>query len=68
MLSPPLKVMVADGSQLLCSSQFQNLVWAVQSNDFVSQAKVLPLSSYELIVGMDWLASYSPMNIDWQHN
>jgi len=28
---------------------------------------VLPLSSYELIMGMDWLASYSPMNIDWQH-
>ena len=25
------------------------------------------MSSYELIVGMDWLASYSPMNIDWQH-
>ena len=67
MLSPPLKVMVVDGSQLLCSNQFQNLVWTVQSHDFVSQAKVLPLSSYELIVGMDWLASYSPMNIDWQH-
>lgn len=65
--TPPLKVTVADGTQLLCSSQFQQLTWSVQECDFVSMAKVLPLSSYELTVGMDWLAAYSPMQIDWQH-
>lgn len=28
---------------------------------------MLPLSQYELIVGMDWLSVHSPMEIDWQH-
>ena len=63
--SPALQVTVADGSQLTCCSQIDQLFWSVQSCNFVSAAKVLPLKSYELIVGMDWLASRSPMQVDW---
>ena len=65
--SPALQVTVVDGSQLTCCSQIAQLSWSVQQCDFVSVAKILPLSSYELIVGMDWLASRSPMQVDW-HN
>lgn len=25
------------------------------------------MPSYDMIIGMDWLASHSPMQIDWQH-
>ena len=63
--SPALQVTVADGSQLTCCSQIDQLSWSVQRCNFVSVAKVLPLKSYELIVGMDWLASRSPMQVDW---
>ena len=42
--SPSLKVTVADGSVLNCSAQFLNLDWSVQSCNFQSTAKVLPLS------------------------
>ena len=63
--SPTLHVTVADGSQVTCCSQIAQLSWSVQQCDFVSVAKILPLSSYELIVGMDWLASRSPMQVDW---
>jgi hypothetical protein len=28
--------------------------------------KILPLNCYDVILGMDWLASNSPMHIDWQ--
>ena len=52
---------------MACCSQIAQLSWSVQHCDFVSAAKLLPLSSYELIVGMDWLASRSPMQVDW-HN
>jgi hypothetical protein len=62
--SPPLHVTVANGSVLNCSAQFLNLSWAVQDYQFQSTAKVLPLSQYELIVGMDWLSAHSPMEID----
>jgi len=63
--SPALQVTVADGSQVTCCSQIAQLSWSVQQCDFVSAAKILPLSSYELIVGMDWLVSHSPMQVDW---
>ena len=63
--SPALHVTVADGSQLPCCSQIEQLSWSVQQCDFVSAAKILPPTSYELIVVMDWLASCSPMQVDW---
>jgi hypothetical protein len=28
--------------------------------------KVLPLSHYDIIVGMDWLESFSPMKVHWR--
>ena len=52
---------------MTCCSQIAQLSWSVQQCDFVSAAKILPPTSYELIVGMDWLASRSPMQVDW-HN
>ena len=65
--SPALQVTVADRSQVTCCSQIAQFSWSIQQYDFVSAAKILHLPSYELIVGMDWLASSSPMQVDW-HN
>jgi hypothetical protein len=65
--SPALRVTVADGSVVSCSTQFQQLQWSVQGCEFLSVAKVFPLTAYDLIIGMDWLSSHSPMQIDWQH-
>lgn len=65
--SPALSVTVADGFVLYCSSQFKQLEWSVQDYEFVSVAKVLPLTAYELILGMHWLSTHSPMQIDWRH-
>lgn len=52
---------------LLCSSQFKHLEWTVQDSSFVSEAKVLPLKNYELILRMDWLSLHSAMHVDWCH-
>lgn len=35
--------------------------------DFVTDLKILPLSSYDLIVGMDWLEMFNPMKVHWAH-
>jgi len=32
---------------------------------FHSDAKILPLAYYDLIIGMDWLVQHSPMQVDW---
>jgi hypothetical protein len=32
---------------------------------FQSALKVPPLSSFDLIIGMDWLEAFSPMKVHW---
>lgn len=32
---------------------------------FSTDLKLLPLSSYDMILGLDWLASFSPMQVHW---
>jgi hypothetical protein len=29
--------------------------------------KILPLSHFDMIVGMDWLEAFSPMQVHWRH-
>lgn len=63
----PLKVTVADGNHMLCQTKFKELESSIQQYTFTSVAKVLPLSQYDLIIGMDWLTAHSPMEIDWRY-
>jgi hypothetical protein len=37
--------------------------WLRGGNTFVHDFKILSLSGYDLILGMDWLEKYSPMSI-----
>ena len=48
-----------------CAATFLQLEWEVQGCSFHTDAKVLPLAHYDLVVVMDWLAQYSPMQVDW---
>jgi hypothetical protein len=66
-LHKPLDVKIADGKILHCTHQFQWLKWSVQGRSFSTDAKILPLAHYDLIVGMDWLMQHSPMQVDWAH-
>jgi hypothetical protein len=34
---------------------------------FQSDFRILWLSTFDAIIGMDWLTAFSPMHIDWQH-
>ena len=63
----PVGVQVADGSHMLCSSQIPKAEWSIQGCSFQSGIKILPLSHYDMILGMDWLERYSPMQIHWKH-
>jgi hypothetical protein len=40
-------------------------VWSIQNCQFQSDLKVLLLSSYDMILGLDWLEAHSPMEINW---
>lgn len=58
-------VRVADGEKIRCDSQLTDVVWFVQGLQFTSTLKVFPLTTFDIILGMDWLEQYSPMKIHW---
>ncbi|WVZ81560.1 hypothetical protein U9M48_028917 [Paspalum notatum var. saurae] len=65
-LARSLSVQVANGSVLECSFSLPSAQWVVQDVTFLTDLKVLPLSSYDMILGMDWLEAFSPMKIHWK--
>jgi hypothetical protein len=56
----------ADGGLMKCDQKVPQLKWFVQGHTFVSDARVLPLKCYDLILGEDWLEDYSPLLIDYK--
>ena len=64
-LASSVSVQVADGTSLLCSQELKEAEWSVQGYTFHSNLKVLPLGSYDMIVGIDWLEAFSPMKVHW---
>ncbi|WVZ82556.1 hypothetical protein U9M48_029810 [Paspalum notatum var. saurae] len=66
-LVQPVAVQVANGAQIWCDSVIPNAVWSVHNYEFTTDLRIIPLQHYDLIVGMDWLESFSPMNVHWRH-
>jgi hypothetical protein len=60
-----VRVKVASGNVITCSSELKQAKWCIQGHEFVTDLKVLHLPYYDMIVGIDWLESNSPMQIDW---
>lgn len=65
-ISTPLVVKVANGHILQCTSCFFQASWSVDNAEFASDLKVISLSSYDMIVGFDWLEQFSPMEVYWK--
>ena len=42
-----------------------HMPWTIEQVTFVTDFWVLQLTSYDLIVGMDWLEQFSPMQVHW---
>jgi hypothetical protein len=62
-----VKVQVANGEVLHCSSIFKQLSWSVDGLTFATDMKVLNISHFDIILGMDWLEAYSPMQVQWKN-
>jgi len=61
-----ISVQVANGGILHCSTHIPAVVWSIQDYSFSSDLRVLPLKHFDLILGMDWLESFSPMKVHWK--
>uniref|UniRef100_A0A453JN23 Uncharacterized protein n=1 Tax=Aegilops tauschii subsp. strangulata TaxID=200361 RepID=A0A453JN23_AEGTS len=63
---PPVSVRVANGQRLHCDKIVISLPWEVSGHTFHTDLRVLQLSAYDGVLGMDWLSQHSPMNCHWQ--
>lgn len=62
LVSTRTEVRVAGGGVLFSPACCQQLSWSVGDCTFQTDFRVLPLSSYDIIVGMDWLELLSPLS------
>lgn len=60
-----LHVRLANGDMLHCQDKWVQVQWQVQGCTFFSDISFLPLTCYDMVVGMDWLQQFSPMKVDW---
>ncbi|RLN30751.1 hypothetical protein C2845_PM05G19660 [Panicum miliaceum] len=57
---------VADGGSISCTTMIPNMQWWTQGNTFTQDTRVIPLGSFDMILGADWLESHSPMWVHWK--
>jgi hypothetical protein len=59
-------VRVANGEVIWCTHELIDCPVWVNGYAFKLTLKILPLLSYDIIFGIDWLERHSPMEIDWK--
>ncbi|XP_051209991.1 uncharacterized protein [Lolium perenne] len=65
-LPVPVKVKVANGGIISGSHYIPECLWSCQGAQFNTSVKVLPIQCYDLILGIEWLKTQSPMHVDWE--
>jgi hypothetical protein len=65
---PVAQVSVAGGGKILCSQMLPTVTWHTQGHKFTTDLKILPLTAYDIILGMDWLENQNngKMWINWK--
>ena len=56
---------IADGGLVPCTAQIPYAEWSIQGYVFHSTLKLIPIGTYDMILGMDWLQAFSPMKVHW---
>jgi Retroviral aspartyl protease len=60
-------VMVANGDRMVTDSKCEALHFSIQGNEFSHDLSLLPVTGYDVILGLDWLSKFGPMKVDWQN-
>lgn len=57
-------ICVANGEKLTCSSKVSSLSWQMEDKLFEAEVNVIPLGGYDLILGVKWMKTVSPITFD----
>jgi Retroviral aspartyl protease len=61
----PLIVMLATGEKNVTYNKCIGLRFSLQEHEFRDDFRVLDIKGYDIILGIDWLTQYRPMEINW---
>jgi Retroviral aspartyl protease len=61
----PMVVMMATGIKVVTNSKCLNFKFSLQGHEFWADMRILDIKGYDMILGLDWLAQYRPMQVDW---
>ncbi|CAL1379505.1 unnamed protein product [Linum trigynum] len=61
----PLRVKLADGTILHSNRLCKAFTWTMAGHQFVHDVRVLKLGSHDLVLGLDWLRTVSPVKFDF---
>ncbi|KAJ1703813.1 hypothetical protein LUZ63_003592 [Rhynchospora breviuscula] len=61
----PMVVTVANGARMVTDLQCEALQFSIQGHTFEKDVRVLDVTGYDMILGLDWLTSLGPMQVDW---
>ena len=64
---PAVSVRVANNEPMHCDQMVHKLTWWTQGETFEQDMHVLPLTAYDAILGIDWLAQQGDMCCNWKN-
>ncbi|XP_021995709.2 uncharacterized protein LOC110892882 [Helianthus annuus] len=57
-----LNITVADGNKTSCTQLCENFKWMMQGNWFSTDVMLVPLSNYDMVLGVQWLQTLDDIN------
>nr|GFB32715.1 hypothetical protein [Tanacetum cinerariifolium] len=63
----PLQVSVANGQVMSSVFQCKNFKWTIHGQAFETDVMILPLGGYEMVLGIQWLATLGVIQFDFKN-
>ena len=61
----PLSVTVANGHKMFSHCKCLDFTWMMQEYEFKVDLRVLELGGYDIVLGVDWMRTISPLTFDF---
>lgn len=63
----PMKVQVANGNHLVSQFECAGFTWKMGDMEFQTAVRTLPMGSYDLVLGVDWLGALGLVTFDYKN-
>ncbi|XP_009786104.1 uncharacterized protein [Nicotiana sylvestris] len=61
---PPVRVTVADGNYVMCTSICMSYQWKMQGRPFQENLLIIPIGGCDMVMGNNWMKKHNPTKFD----